>query len=161
MEDLKNVTYCGLYCRLCSNMSRVPQLATALRDTLAKDGWESYGEYVEPDFKLFWAALGRLSLLEETCPDCRGGCGDPDCAIRVCAVERNVDICPFCEDFPCEHIEALASRYPNLIGDGIHLKSIGIEAWIVEQEQRRDACFCLSDIRFPSRETGDSGDATS
>ena len=73
MSDLKNITYCGLYCKLCATKSRIPQTAIALRDALAAEGWEDYGEYVVPDFKTFWSTLNKLSRFEEEFPDCRGG----------------------------------------------------------------------------------------
>ncbi len=149
MSNLENVAYCGLYCRLCANKSRTPQHATALHDVMADDGWEFYGEYAIPGFKTFWDVLKRLKDFAETCPDCRGGCGDPECSIRICATDRNIDLCPFCEDFPCEHINALAKRYPNLISDGERLKNIGVETWVSEQEERRRKGFCYCDIRFP------------
>ena len=34
MTELKYVTYCGLYCRLCANLARIPQPSAALRETL-------------------------------------------------------------------------------------------------------------------------------
>jgi len=154
MDALRNTTYCGLYCRLCSNMSRIPRLASELRSTMAKDGWEGYGEFIVPEFKPFWAVLDHLSRMETECPGCRGGCGDPECAIRICARERNVDLCPLCGEFPCAKVEAIAAWYPNLLADGRRLARIGLEAWTAEQEGRRETGFCLSDIRFPAGEDG-------
>jgi hypothetical protein len=149
MSNLENVTYCGLYCRLCSNKSRLPQLASSLKDLMADDGWEYYGEFLMQDFKPFWSVLGKLSDFESTCPDCREGCGDPDCDIRKCAQAREEELCPLCGDFPCEHIRNLASRYPNLIGDGERMIRVGVETWIKEQEERRRKGFCYCDIRSP------------
>jgi hypothetical protein len=149
MSDLRNVTYCGLHCRLCATKSRIPQTAIALRDTLAADGWEDYGEYIVPDFKVFWSTLKKLAGFEDECPDCREGCGDPGCTIRKCAKERGTELCPLCEEYPCQHIHALARRYPNLIADGRRLKDIGVKAWVCEQEERRKTGFCYCDIRFP------------
>lgn len=151
MGNVRDMTYCGLYCKLCATKSRIPQTATALRDTLAGDGWEDYGEYIVPDFMQFWATLNRLADFDKTCPDCRGGCGDPGCNIRKCATDREVELCPFCEQYPCKHISELAQRYPNLIGDGERLKKIGVEAWIEEQEERCRTGFCYCDIRFPQK----------
>ena len=149
MSNMKDVTYCGLYCRLCTTKTRIPQTAALLRDTLSKDGWEDYGEYIVPDFKIFWATLNNLASYDKECPDCRGGCGDPGCNIRKCAKEQKIELCPFCNRYPCEHINTLARRYPNLIADGQRLKEVGIESWIKEQEERRMTGFCYSDIRFP------------
>lgn len=108
MSELYNVTYCGLHCKLCATKSRIPQLATGLRNTLAMHGWESFGESIISDFVKFWAALNRLAEFNLTCPDCREGCGDPGCEIRKCATKRKVTLCPFCEEYPCKLINTLA-----------------------------------------------------
>jgi hypothetical protein len=152
MSDLKNVTYCGLYCRLCANKSKIPQTAIILRNTLSADGWEDHGEYIMKDFKSFWQTLNKFASLEEEWPDCRGGCGDPGCRIRKCAEKRGIELCPLCEEYPCSHINVLARLYPNLIADGERLKRIGVESWVREQEERRNRGFCYCDIRFPNRE---------
>jgi len=156
MMECGDVAYCGLYCGLCSTKTRLPEQAAALRKTLAQDGWEYYGEYVVPGFGAFWEGLGKMIAFGENCPGCRGGCGDPDCGIRKCAVERGVELCPLCAEFPCGHIDALARRYPNLIADGMRLAEIGTEAWLLEQKERRATGYCYCDTRFPARPGGSS-----
>jgi len=150
MADLKYVTYCGLYCRLCSTVGRIPQQASALRESLEKGGWEQFGEFVVPGFKEFWAALETLSELGETCPGCRGGCGAPDCGIRRCAQDRGVEVCSACADFPCERIEQFGRAYPHLIADARYQQEVGLETWVQEQELRCCTGFCHDDIRRPS-----------
>jgi len=149
MADLKYVTYCGLYCKLCTTIARAPRQARDLRDTMRRDGWEHYGEMVHPGFGDFWRILNELGADDETCLGCRGGCGRPDCEIRVCARERQVEICPLCDDCPCERVEALGRSYPTLIADGARLRAVGIDAWIAEQEERRATGFAYADIRCP------------
>ncbi len=149
MADLKYVTYCGLYCSLCAHMARMPVQARELRATMRKEGWEHYGEAVHPGFGEFWHILERLAETDATCPGCRGGCGSPGCEIRTCAREREVEICPLCADYPCEHIERLGRSYPTLIADGVRLRETGLDAWIAEQEERRATGFAYADIRCP------------
>ena len=153
MTELNNVTYCGLYCKLCSTKSRIPKAASALRDALAGDDWESFGEYIEPDFKIFWATLNKMAGYEEGMPDCREGCGDPGCKIRKCAKERGMELCPLCPDYPCNLIISFAGKHPNLISDGQRLAKIGIESWVKEQGLRCKTGFCYCDIRHPSEYT--------
>lgn len=43
MADLKLVTYCGLYCGLCGERAMIPQRARALREIMAKEGYELFG----------------------------------------------------------------------------------------------------------------------
>ncbi len=149
MTDLKYVTYCGLYCRLCANLARVPRQASALRETLRKDGWERFGPQLIEGFGGFWDVLAKLSRTEQTCQGCRGGCGDPDCAIRRCARERAIELCPSCPDFPCAHLDRLGKRYPNLIADGMRQRQVGLERWLEEQEERCRTGFCYADLRHP------------
>ena len=145
MADLRNVTYCGLYCGLCSMGGRVPEQAAALRDTLRKDGAEGWGQQV-PGFPEFWSYLETLAG-GPTCSCREGECGPPFCAIRKCARERGIDVCAFCEDYPCGRILGLAKGYVTMIADGARMKEIGLDRWIEEQEQRKATGFAYVDIR--------------
>ena len=145
--DLTMVTYCGLYCGLCSNIARTPKQAAALLDTMVKDGWEWWGT---DEQKAFVAELRKLTKIPEGFTGCRGGtCGDPGCVIRKCAAEKRVEICTHCEEYPCSRFDGLAKRYPTLLADGKRQKEIGLEKWIAEQEDRAKTGFCYADIRCP------------
>lgn len=150
MQDLTYVvTYCGLYCKLCDNLGRVPQQATSLHTTLKKGGWEHFGPHIMPGFKEFWARLEQLRQVDPNFEGCRGGkCGNPECNIRKCAQNRQVKLCSSCENYPCKHIYELAERYPNLIGEGRRQQKVGLEQWIREQEERCITGFCYCDIRY-------------
>jgi hypothetical protein len=118
---------------------------------MRNDGWEHFGDSAMPEFRPFWSTLNQLAEYDKTCPDCREGCGNPSCGIRNCAKERKIDLCPLCDDYPCQQIQTLAQRYPNLIADGERLKDIGLELWIEEQDVRRKNNFSYCDIRFPQK----------
>ncbi len=144
--DLAQVTYCGLYCGLCSQRGRVPPQARALRDTMRRDGWEHWGQEIE-NFSAFWKFLNGLGESEARC-SCRvGECGPPFCGIRKCAREKKVEVCPDCAEYPCQRIQSLAKGYVNLLADGERMKAIGLAAWIAEQEERRKTGFVYADIR--------------
>lgn len=147
MDNLKFVTYCGLYCGLCSHRGRVPQQANTLRETMAKEGWDKWATAM-PGFNEFWKFLTDRCDPDKCCPGCRRGGGRPDCPIRECARKKKVDICVFCEEYPCEHILGPAKLYPTLIADGKRLKEIGIEAWMAEQQKRAKTGFAYCDIRY-------------
>lgn len=145
MGDLDLLTYCGLYCPICAERGRIPRQAGALKDSMAKEGWNVWGPDI-PGFTSFWTFLSNLANPERGC-SCRAGGGFPLCEIRPCAQSRGVDVCPSCADHPCIKIEALGERYPNLVADGRRLAEIGAAAWIAEQEERARAGFCYADIR--------------
>ena len=148
MADLKYITYCGLYCRHCVNFARIPQQAKALYNTMEREGFEFFGPYESPEFNDFWKHLKELTEQDKTNPGCRGGCGDPNCQIRICAREKNVDICVFCDEYPCEKLDYVVRQYPALLGDGQKLKELGIDAWLEAQEKRCERGYCFSEGRY-------------
>jgi len=147
--NLEEVTFCGLYCGLCASRRRIPQQAARLRETLHKEGYDQ-GYFDIPGlaefFTPFWEGLNRLA--DSPCPGCRGGGGNPNCAVRGCAQERGVTICPLCADYPCQRLEIL-HHYLLLLPDGYRLQKVGLEKWASEQEARAAAGFAYADIRFP------------
>ena len=145
-DRLKLVTYCGLYCDLCSTRGRVPKQASALKDTMTKEGWEYWGNSV-PGFKEFWKFLDGMSTSEKTCPGCRQGGGPPFCGIRKCARAKGLDLCIECKDWPCSRIDGLAAGYVSLIADSQRHKRIGTTEWLKEQKARAGTGFCYCDIR--------------
>jgi len=154
MADLEQVTYCGLYCGLCSQRNRIPRLAGGLRESMHKEGWDQWGNGI-PGFEGFWSFLNNLADSESRC-SCRSGqCGPPFCAIRKCAPEKGVEACPFCDEYPCDRILGLAKGYVTMLGDGKRMNQIGLDAWIEEQEERRKTGFAYVDIRCHPYEVAD------
>jgi hypothetical protein len=146
MADLRQVTYCGLYCGLCAQCNRIPKRAVALRESMQKEGWDQWGKEL-PRFGAFWEFLNGLADAEAKC-SCRGGeCGPPFCGIRKCVREKGVDACPFCAEYPCRRIEGLAKGYVTLLADGKRMVEIGLDRWIEEQEARKATGFAYVDIR--------------
>ncbi len=146
MADLKQVTYCGLYCGLCAECNRIPKQAADLRQSMQKEGWHHWGTGI-PQFPEFWQFLESL-VESEGRASCRDGpCGPPHCEIRDCARSRGVDICVYCDEYPCERIERLAEAYVNLLADGKRMREIGLDRWVEEQEARRATGFAYTDIR--------------
>jgi len=146
MIDLTLVTYCGLYCELCAQRSRIPHQAEALRESMSKEGYEFWGGEIS-EFKEFWSFLARLCDPKQACPGCRQGGGPPFCAIRKCARERGLDLCVFCDEYPCKRVLGIAKGYPTLIADGQRIREIGLKRWIQEQEERAKSGFAYADIR--------------
>ena len=151
MPDLTQVTYCGLYCGLCSQRNRIPPRARSLQEAMRKDGWDLWGNEI-PGFKDFWSFLKGLAEAESRCSCREGTCGPPFCGIRKCARKKGIEICAFCGDYPCHRIQGLAKGYITMPADSQRMKEIGVEAWIQEQEERRKTGFAYVDIRGPSYE---------
>ncbi|MGD2206416.1 MAG: DUF3795 domain-containing protein [Anaerolineae bacterium] len=149
-DQLEFVTYCGLHCDLCSARARIPQRAAALQQAMTEEGWTFWGQTIS-GFPEFWQFLQGLA--DEGCPGCRAGGGDPGCQIRICARERGLDLCNRCPDFPCEHVQALAARYPILIADNRRLQAVGLARWLAEQEERVRRGVVYADFRYDVEET--------
>lgn len=147
---LRLVAYCGLYCGLCAQRTRIPDQALQLQRTLHEEGFDDFYQSVpemKEAFPVFWDFLRSLAKFDCMC---RTGKGGPlDCEIRGCAKRKNILVCPTCNEYPCRHIRALAAKYPTLIQDGKRLRRIGIEKWVIEQEQRVKRGFAYADIRYP------------
>jgi len=154
MADLTQVTYCGLYCGLCSQRNRIPRRAGELRDSMRKEAWDQWGAEI-PGFSEFWSFLSGLAESEPRC-SCRAGeCGPPFCGIRKCAQQKGVEACPFCDEYPCSRILGVAKGYVSMLADAARMKQIGMDAWIAEQEQRRETGFAYVDIRCHPYEVPD------
>jgi len=126
MEDLRLVTYCGLYCGLCAQRGRIPRQASALRASMANEGYEFWGQEL-PNFNEFWSFLTDLCDPDKACPGCRQGGGPPFCGIRKCARQRGVEVCVFCEEYPCKRVLGIAKGYPTLIADGQRIREMNRE----------------------------------
>jgi hypothetical protein len=146
MADLSLVTYCGLYCGLCSQKCRIPKKAQELKEAMKIEDYEHWGPSL-PGFNEFWSFLNNLASSESKCSCREETCGAPFCTIRKCAKEKNLDICVSCDEYPCERIKGIAKGYPTLLADGQRIKEIGIDAWLVEQAKRAETGFAYADIR--------------
>jgi hypothetical protein len=145
-EQLEFVTYCGLYCGLCAERTRIPQRAAALQQAMAEEGWPFWGHSV-PGFTPFWEFLEGLHA-SGGCPCCRAGGGPPDCQVRTCARARGLELCSECPDFPCPRIAALGEIYPTLITDNRRLQAVGLAQWLAEQAERARRGVVYADIRY-------------
>lgn len=143
---MTQVTYCGFYCGLCAQCNRIPKRAEELRETMRKEGWDQWGNAF-PEFKEFWSFLNGLVESKSRC-SCRGGtCGPPFCGIRKYAQQKGIEMCPFCDEYPCNRILGVAKGYVIMLADSARMKAIGIDAWIAEQEERHKTGFAYVDIR--------------
>jgi hypothetical protein len=126
--------------------TQTAQFSTDLREAMAKEGYEYWASQLL-HFTEFWTFLARLCDPEAACPGCRQGGGPEFCGIRKCARPRSVEVCPFCDEYPCERLRELAKGYPTLIPDGRRMREIGLERWILGQEERSRTGFVYADIR--------------
>jgi len=108
-ELVRLIAPCGLYCGGCLAFAGGPirNHARALADLLGPN-FAPYAKRMEPmnpalkNYRDFSELLGFLS--QGSCKGCReGGCLLGDCGVRQCAIQREMDFCGLCPDFPCEN----------------------------------------------------------
>jgi hypothetical protein len=101
----KMLARCGYRCDLCAARSDDP----AVRQRLI-DGWRKY--------------LGHEMYTAENvrCDGCMndGKLADKSCPVRPCAIEKGVDNCAYCDEYPCDKLEGLIcsrEKFVERLGD--------------------------------------------
>ena len=104
------IAYCGLYCGDCfSHQGKIADMARDLRKELRLAKFEKAAEGIPfkefQHYKECYAVLGAMVRLR--CKSgCRGGGGNPFCAIRKCCQKKGIDGCWQCNEFEtCEKLE--------------------------------------------------------
>ncbi len=132
----KYTCYCGLYCESCAVRARVNPAARLLHDEMKNAGFEEVLPFL-PDGSNFWSFLKEMAE-NGACESCRAGSGNPACEIRICAKEKGVSMCAFCESYPCGKLTDFLGSHPTLKEDNELLRSIGIEEWGRLQDKRAE-----------------------
>ena len=121
------VAFCGLYCGACSF-----KLAADENDIMHVAAMpQCYDQY--------------KSEIPEKCPGCRleNKCGQ--CAIRDCAIDKRIDYCSHCSDFPCEKINNFNNDGKPHHGESISnlhlLQEMNENKWI-EEMKKKWTCKC-------------------
>lgn len=157
MDSKDLVTYCGGYCGECALFSGFTALREAafilgeLIDTHGLQNWipEAWTPDAENkfDFAEFRKGLSFFSSPESwyICRECcKNGGGWPECPIRKCCRERELDICFDCGDFPCNKVE----WNPRMIKRGDEYKKLGKDEWLCEREKNAKQGFELYTGKF-------------
>lgn len=133
------VSFCGkYYCAFCDYHKGT--IVEAARNLLAFA--ERYGSLRlianasnACDFDEFIKGLRWLASQERPCKGCRFGGGWSwwgDCPVRDCCVQKGVDFCYQCEDFPCKKLrkEPLLKRKKEMIEANNQIETLGIESYL-------------------------------
>ena len=100
MEE--NMAYCGLICQTCQIYlaTREPdeEKKYNMRVDIAQEITKHYGGETKPE------DVGD-------CDGCKTESGrlfsNNNCPMRICAIEKGIENCAYCEDYPCEELEKL------------------------------------------------------
>jgi hypothetical protein len=139
--EKKFACYCGLNCETCPVKVKVEPAAKVLYEEMNKLGFENIMPFFA-DSEKFWTFLKGMST-EGVCISCKAGSGNPDCKVRLCAKEKNVEMCALCESYPCDHFTGFFENYPMLKNDNLILREKGWETWEKHQDERQAKGFAF------------------
>ncbi len=123
------IAFCGLYCGACSF-----RLAAV----------ENKREHIT-NMPAYYDHIKNNPL--EYCPGCRleNKCGE--CKIRDCALDKNIDFCSECDQFPCSILRTFNNdgkpHHREAIENLILLKNIGENKWL-DHMKAKWTCACGS-----------------
>jgi len=139
-EVLNTLAPCGLNCRKCFAHVDGPigRHARALKDLLGPN-FAVYARRFSglgmPRFESYPGFADLLSYLAQ--PDCRGcrsgvGCKWPDCGVRRCLVERGIEFCYQCRQFPCEQSGFDPHLVKRWVAMNLRMREVGPAQYLAE-----------------------------
>lgn len=139
------VSYCGrYYCVLCSyHRGTIVDAAKSLLTYVERVGSLRImaNAYRICDFDEFVKGLTWLASQSEPCKGCRFGGGWSwwrDCPSRTCCIQKDIDFCYQCDDFPCESLQKghLLEARKMIIEANNQIKSVGIKNWLLTLKKK-------------------------
>ena len=135
-NDKELIAYCGLYCGDCFGyQGKIAELSKDLRKELRAAKFNRLVSGIPfKEFKYYkeaYAVMGALVRLK--CKNaCRGGGGNPFCAIRKCCIKKGYDGCWQCENFEiCKKVADMETAHAGACVKNLkRLKRSGVEAFI-------------------------------
>ena len=127
-DKKKMIAFCGLYCGDCHGYKGViPDLARDLRRELRRSKYDRFAKFISKysfgeDFKHYDECYTVLGLMVKfRCKKgCRAGGGSPQCKIRRCCQDKELEGCWECPEFKeCEKLDFLIPVHGNA-----HIKNL-------------------------------------
>jgi len=141
--DEKYVSYCGLCCENCAVRAKINPASKVLFNEMKNAGFAEIIHFI-PNGDIFWSFLKDMAE-NGTCTSCREGSGNPGCTVRVCAKEKGIEMCAFCDNYPCDRFVDFFKGYPMLQQDNALLREKGMDAWLKLQDERHASGFTYTD----------------
>jgi len=111
---------------MAKNLLYYVERSGSLRLIAESQNVSNYDEFVK--------VLQWLASQDKPCNGCRYGGGWswwPDCPVRDCVIQKGLDFCYQCSDFPCNELkeEPLLAHKKSIIEVNNQIKSLGIEKY--------------------------------
>jgi len=139
-EAKKLIGYCGIYCGSCG-MYRGRIYAKIAQEFLEVIKAADYPDEltinpkgIKPNFDFSEFLKGIQYFCKEDsgayCQEpCKEGGGVP-CKNRPCVIERGLEICYECKNFPCKYFSLTFQQQPKKLKDYKRFKKLGFEGWL-------------------------------
>ena len=144
-------SYCGIYCGACDIMMA--------DKTGHKDSFASF--WTEPVLRAFQQTMGNTALepeaLKVKCLGCKSDTlfiNCKTCKIRSCAIQKKVDHCIDCAEYPCAFVngmkksEAILPHLKNSRPNMEMIKKAGVDQWLAAQEQYWKCPECKTSVAW-------------
>lgn len=152
-ENVKNqIGFCGIWCGSCTSGNGATQKLAEKFEALAKKSQNQLETWAPKSFNFneFMKGLTAIHSMP-LCPGCRKGGGDPNCKIRICALNKGLTDCSLCDQLlTCKNFEELERSHPKikecLMGINENERAALIEKWVNELKTKWHHCilFCES-----------------
>lgn len=152
MKPEQLITYCGVYGGTCARWcgyTEFRELATFFAEWVDSQGFPHWmpGSVKEFNYAEFIKGLDFFSkedtwLVCQKC--CKGGDGRPECEIRNCCQERELDICFDCGEFPCDKVK----ENTRMIERANEYKKLGKDEWLRQQVEKANQGFELHTEKY-------------
>ena len=144
-DVLEFLAPCGLNCRKCFAYTKgeICAHSAALQRLLGE--FDIYAERFSaflPEFKNYPSFKKMLAhFAEPDCNGCRQGtCKYPNCGVVECYMQKGVDFCFQCDEFPCSKTNFDPHLKQRWIKMNQRMKAIGVAAYY---EETKDHCRYL------------------
>jgi hypothetical protein len=147
-ENVKNqIGFCGIWCGSCIvGNGALSELTKRYEEIIKGYGLEEWGPK-DFDFKEFMKGLASIQSTP-LCPGCLKGGGNPNCEIRNCASNKNINDCNECDQpTTCQNVEALQKMRTGALSAGLLVKTGNVdrqklmEKWTAELKSKWPSCI--------------------
>ncbi|NCC25797.1 MAG: DUF3795 domain-containing protein [Deltaproteobacteria bacterium] len=98
------IAFCGIDCGTCEAFIATATDDDILRKKVANQWTEAYKVQILPEY-INCTGCHSSGVKVHYCENM--------CEVRKCAVERNVETCAQCEDYPCSRLALIFSHAPH------------------------------------------------
>ncbi|MFZ5645635.1 MAG: DUF3795 domain-containing protein [Bacillota bacterium] len=137
MSNFNYDSYCGIYCGACSILKAYQ---TGIKDKFASFMSDEIG------FELRCHGC-KTDTVFENCANCKS---------RSCAINKKVERCIDCSDFPCDIVNSdelknILDKLPHLktiLNNIGTIKNIGVNKWLEDQDKKWKCPDCQTDFSW-------------